>query len=94
MKAEIEETKRLDLNMEVERVKGLREEMMREEKRFLEAKDGRRVISEQIKLNHMRHLKEREEAAEEATEYIKRAKALQLEEYKKQDEKKRNAAKI
>lgn len=92
-KSKVEEIKRLDLVMEIERVKGLKEEAEREQKRAEEARAGRAVIVDQIKLNHMRRLKEKEEAAEEATELLRRTKALQQEDLQKAEEKKKFIAK-
>lgn len=93
LKANVEEIKRLDLMMEVERVRGLKEEADKEAVRAREARAGREVISEQIKLNHMRRLKEKEEASEEAAELLRRTKALQQEDLQKADERKRAIAK-
>lgn len=46
LKSNIEEVKRLDLEMEIARVKGLREEILTEETRRKNAREGRKVISD------------------------------------------------
>ena len=54
----VDEQKKLDIMMEIERLKGLNEEQLREQRRFEARKRGAQVIIDQIGERHQDRIKE------------------------------------
>ncbi len=77
---EIEEIKRLDLIMEVNRLKKVKEEEEKEQKKRELELAGRRVIIDQINNNHLKRLKELDEQTLEGQEMVAQTIKLQEDE--------------
>ena len=92
LKQNIEEVKRLDLIMEVGRLKKVRDEEEKERRRRELEKEGRRVIIDQIQDNHLKRLKQMDEQAIEAQEMVAHAQRLKEEELQRELERKARKA--
>ena len=79
---EIEEEKRKDVMMEIERLKGLEKDIKKEELRKSQQVQGKAVIVDQIKEREYQRMKAREEQGKEGQEMLKKIKMREEEEVK------------
>ena len=84
----IEEEKRKDVMMEIERLKGLEEDFKRQDLRKSKQLHGKEVIVNQIKEREYQRMKSQEELAREGQEVLKKFKAMQLEDQQEAEAKK------
>lgn len=84
----IEEEKRKDVMMEIERLKGLEEDFKRQELRKSKQLLGKDIIVNQIKEREYQRMKSQEELAREGQEMLKKIKAMQLEDEQQAEAKK------
>lgn len=90
----IEEQKRLDLMMEIERLKSLKLQEEREVKKKDAQKQGSLVIIDQIKEREMERIKEQEMREREMQQMLRQIDQLKSDEQKQAHEKKERAAKL
>lgn len=72
--------KKLDLMMEIERKKKVRLEEQKHLRRVQDNLEGKRVIIEQMKANHLKRMRQKEEQEEEAKDILRRMHQLEEEE--------------
>lgn len=87
-KQKVEEQKRLDLMMEIERIKRVKIAEQKDRNRKTKAVAGKKVIIEQMKDREIKRLKFKEEQAKEAMAMVRHSKQLAAEERKKGVQKK------
>lgn len=76
----IDEEKRKDLMMEVERLKAVEQQAAKDGQRQINILDGKQVIVEQIKEREFQRLKDKEVLAKEGEDMLKKLKLRELEE--------------
>ena len=84
----IEEQKKLDMMMEIERLKSLKEQDEREQRRKAAVKKGQTVIVDQIKDREVARLKEEEALEKEKAQMLKHIEKLKEEDVKAVEAKK------